>query len=76
MLTPSRLLARGADIQVVKERLGHGSIATTQKYLHKGSGIASDERESGVLARHRGSVRLSVSSAGCGLTCGFAQRSR
>ena len=30
----SWLLAGGADIQVVKERLGHGSIVTTQKYLH------------------------------------------
>lgn len=30
----SWLLAGGADIQVVKERLGHGSIITTQKYLH------------------------------------------
>jgi integrase len=30
----SWLLAGGADIQIVKERLGHGSIVTTQKYLH------------------------------------------
>jgi integrase len=30
----SWLLAGGADFQVVKERLGHGSIATTGKYLH------------------------------------------
>lgn len=30
----SWLLAGGADLQVVKERLGHSSIATTQKYLH------------------------------------------
>ncbi|WP_433531346.1 tyrosine-type recombinase/integrase [Micromonospora sp. CA-263727] len=29
----SWLLAGGADIQIVKERLGHGSILTTQKYL-------------------------------------------
>lgn len=29
----SWLLAGGADIQVVKERLGHASIVTTQKYL-------------------------------------------
>jgi integrase len=26
-------LARGTDLQVVKERLGHGSIMTTQRYL-------------------------------------------
>jgi integrase len=30
----SWLLAGGADVQVVKERLGHGSITTTEKYLH------------------------------------------
>lgn len=30
----SWLLAGGADLQVVKERLGHGSISTTENYLH------------------------------------------
>ena len=30
----SWLLAGGADLQVVKDRLGHASIATTEKYLH------------------------------------------
>jgi len=30
----SWLLAGGADLQVVKERLGHASIVTTEKYLH------------------------------------------
>ena len=30
----SWLLAGGADLQVVKERLGHRSIATSEKYLH------------------------------------------
>ena len=30
----SWLLAGGADLQVVKERLGHGSIVTTGRYLH------------------------------------------
>jgi len=30
----SWLLAGGADLQAVKERLGHGSLRTTEKYLH------------------------------------------
>jgi site-specific recombinase XerD len=30
----SWLLAGGADLQVVKERLGHGTIKTTEQYLH------------------------------------------
>ncbi|URN10671.1 tyrosine-type recombinase/integrase [Actinomadura madurae] len=30
----SWLLAGGADLQVVKERLGHRKISTTERYLH------------------------------------------
>ena len=30
----SWLLAGGADLQVVKQRLGHGSLHTTERYLH------------------------------------------
>jgi site-specific recombinase XerD len=30
----SWLLAGGADLQVVKQCLGHGSLRTTEKYLH------------------------------------------
>ena len=52
----SWLLAGGADLQVVKERLGHASIATTEKYLHKLSGIASDGREA--AGRHVRAVLL------------------
>jgi site-specific recombinase XerD len=32
MLTTS--FAGGADLQIVKERLGHASIVTTERYLH------------------------------------------
>ncbi|WP_413774964.1 tyrosine-type recombinase/integrase [Actinocorallia sp. A-T 12471] len=30
----SWLLAGGADLQVVKQRLGHAKISTTERYLH------------------------------------------
>jgi site-specific recombinase XerD len=30
----STRFAGGADLQVVKQRLGHGSLRTTEKYLH------------------------------------------
>ncbi len=48
----SWLLAGGADLQVVKERLGHGSIATTEKYLH--TLPDADETALGALAKVRG----------------------
>ena len=38
----SWLLAGGADIQRVKERMGHSSILTTQKYLHT---LPNDEND-------------------------------
>lgn len=47
----SWLLAGGADLQVVKERLGHASIATTEKYLH--SLPTADETALDALARMR-----------------------
>ena len=40
-------LAGGADIERVKERLGHGSILTTQKYLHT---LPEEEDDSAVTA--------------------------
>jgi len=36
--------------------LGHAHITTTEIYLAQGSGIASDERVAGVLARRLGSI--------------------
>jgi integrase len=48
----SWLLAGGADLQVVKERLGHSSIATTEKYLH--SLPTADDTALDALTRIRG----------------------
>jgi integrase len=47
----SWLLSGGADLQVVKERLGHASIATTEKYLH--SLPTADETALDALAKMR-----------------------
>jgi len=47
----SWLLAGGADLEVVKERLGHSSIVTTQKYL--GTLDETDETAIDALARIR-----------------------
>ena len=47
----SWLLAGGADLQIVKERLGHASIATTEKYLHTLPG--ADETALDALANMR-----------------------
>jgi integrase len=48
----SWLLAGGADLQVVRERLGHGSITTTEKYLHALPG--ADDAALSALDRIRG----------------------
>ena len=48
----SWLLAGGADLQVVKERLGHTNIATTEKYLH--TLPTADETALTALLRIRG----------------------
>jgi len=49
----SWLLAGGADVQVVKERLGHGSLRTTEKYLH----ILPDADETALDALRRTRTR-------------------
>ena len=56
----SWLLAGGADLQVVKERLGHASIATTEKYLH--SLPTADETALDALSRIRNPRGRSTSS--------------
>ena len=51
----SWLLAGGADIQTVKERLGHGSLRTTEKYLH----TLPDTDDTALNALHRTRTRQS-----------------
>ncbi len=55
----SWLLAGGADLQVVKERLGHASIATTERYLH--TLPDADDTALDALARVRGRHRAATS---------------
>ena len=56
----SWLLAGGADLQVVKERLGHASIATTERYLH--TLPDADDTALDALDRVRASSRRPASS--------------
>ena len=55
----SWLLAGGADLQVVKERLGHASIMTTQRYLHTlpDADETAVDAFSGIRNRSPGSIR-------------------
>ena len=55
-------LAGGADLQVVKERLGHGSITTTERYLRTCNAIPAQHQH------HRASrAPPSSASTGCPL---------
>jgi integrase len=51
----SWMLAGGADLQTVKERLGHGRITTTEQYLHTLTG--PDDTALGALTRIRSGAR-------------------
>ena len=57
----SWLLAGGADLQIVKERLGHASIITTEKYLH--TLPHADEAALEALAAVRGAWQSTGSAA-------------
>jgi integrase len=57
----SWLLATGADLQVVKERMGHASITTTEKYLHSLPG--ADAAAVAVLDATLRPIRNAVGSA-------------
>lgn len=57
----SWLLAGGADLQVVKERLGHASIATTERYLH--TLPDADDTALDALDRVRASTRRPTGTA-------------
>ena len=53
----SWLLAGGADLQMVKDRLGHGSISTTEKYLHTLPEADDDALDAFTRVRTRGQGR-------------------
>lgn len=50
----SWLLAGGADLQYVRERMGHSSVITTEKYLHTLDGKDDTVLEAFAIVRRRG----------------------
>ncbi|MGI5159115.1 tyrosine-type recombinase/integrase [Microbispora sp. CA-102843] len=67
----SWLLAGGADLQVVKERLGHGSISTTEKYLH--TLPDADDTALDALARTRADLAGRNETVAIGFTRGLSR---
>lgn len=59
----SWLLAGGADLQVVKERLGHGSITTTGKYLHSLPNAHETALQALAAVRGQGALESDTSKA-------------
>jgi hypothetical protein len=63
-LLTRRCRCRGADLQVVKERLGHGSITTTEKYLHTQPDADDTALDALASIRARKSKKKGVTCAG------------
>ena len=56
--------AGGADLQIVKQRLGHGSLRTTERYLH--TLPDADETALEALSKIRNRARSGLGDAASG----------
>jgi integrase len=52
----SRLVAKGSDLNTLKELMGHSKLTTTQRYLHSSAELKRAAVDS--LSGHSGSVSL------------------